>query len=85
VDETGFHKDPNGTAPPGSSGGGSADRATEAEPLRPERGRVFFSIAWTKAANEGLISEKEYLTELTRHSRAENIRTIPGIPWRRGP
>lgn len=52
---------------------------------RPERGRVFFPVAWTKAVNDGLISEEEYLTELTCHSRAENVRTIPGIPWRNVP
>jgi hypothetical protein len=45
-------------------------------------GRRFFPVAWSKAADEGLISEEEFIRELTRHSRAENRRTIPGIPWR---
>lgn len=84
MDETDFHKNPNGSVPPGSPEPGSADLSTDDEMPRPERGRVFFSTAWTRAANEGLISEEEYLTELTRHSRAENVRTIPGIPWRQG-
>gem|GEM_PF-4686737 len=46
-----------------------------------ELGRMFFSSAWSTAANEGLISDEEYVVELIRHTRAENERTMPGIPW----
>jgi len=42
---------------------------------------MFFSSAWSTAANEGLISDEEYVVELIRHTRAENERTMPGIPW----
>lgn len=46
-----------------------------------ESGRRLFPAAWSKAANEGLISDEEFVDELIRHSQAENRRTVPGIPW----
>jgi len=60
------------------------DYRDEDDDARPVigHGRRFFPVAWSKAADEGLISEGEFIRELTRHSRAENRRTIPGIPWR---
>jgi hypothetical protein len=46
-----------------------------------ESGRRFFPAAWSQAANDGLISNEEYVDELIRHTRAENKRTMPGAPW----
>jgi hypothetical protein len=46
-----------------------------------ESGRQFFPAAWSQAANDGLISNEEYVEELIRHTRAENKRTMPGVPW----
>lgn len=43
-----------------------------------EIGRILFPAEWRAAANEGLISDEEYVKELIRHSRAENARTVPG-------
>jgi len=62
---------------------GVRDELSHAEGAPPqfELGRVFFSSAWSKAANEGLISDEEYVAELIRHTRAENERTMPGVPW----
>jgi len=46
-----------------------------------ECGRRLFPVAWAIAANEGLISDEEYVDELIRHTRAENRRTMPNVPW----
>jgi hypothetical protein len=82
VDEADLHS--NGRSPHRSDAlKGARAELSQADGAPPqfELGRVFFSSAWSKAANEGLISDGEYVTELIRHTREENERTMPGVPW----
>lgn len=50
---------------------------TAGEP-RVEFGRILFAADWSRAANESLISDEEYVNRLLRHVETENRRTVPG-------
>lgn len=82
MDEADLHKNELG-APRDEVLGGAHDEASEAGRALPQFkiGRRDFPVAWSKAANEGLISDEEYVTELLRHTRAENERIMPGVAW----
>jgi hypothetical protein len=81
VDEADLHKNELGA--PRDEVVGSAHEASEGDRDLPQfkPGRRDFPVAWSKAANEGLVSDEEYVTELLRHTRAENERIMPGVSW----